>query len=124
MSRASVWANLIFMLLGVGLLGLLAACTSNPRKTLLLQTGITACRSAIVKPLHSDYEDVSRFAVSASPEECIPSLSTAIINASKGDCRDLIDMRGGCSYAFGHRTVMVEKMSKSGNINLYEIISW
>jgi hypothetical protein len=77
-----------------------------------------------VTSLNSDYGDVSRFAVSASPEECMPSLSTSIINASKEDCRDLIDMRGGCSYAFGHRTVMVEKMPSSGNIILYEVRSW
>jgi hypothetical protein len=121
MNRVVVFANSCFILLGVGFL---ASCASNPKKNLLQQTGIVVCSSAIVKPLSSDHGDVFRFAVSAKSEGCIPSLPAAIINASKGGCRGLIDIRGSCSYAFGNRTVIAEKVPSSGDISRFEVRSW
>lgn len=121
MNRAGVLVNSFLIILGVGFL---VSCARNPKNDLLQQTGIVVCRSAIVKPLSSDHGDVFRFAVSARPEECIPSLPEAIINASKGGCRGLIDIRGSCSYPFRNKTVIAEKVPSSDDISRYEIRSW
>lgn len=90
----------------------------------MTQTGIAVCKSAIVKPLSSEHGDVFRFAVSAKPGQCAPSLPASIIQASKGDCRGLIDVQGSCSYTFQNRTVIAEKVASSGNISRYEVRSW
>lgn len=121
MNRVDICASSSIALL---LAGLLASCASNPKQALITQTGIAVCKSAIVERLSSEHGDVFRFAVSAKPEECEPSLPISIIQASKGDCRGLIDIRGSCSYTFENKTVIAEKVASPSNISRYEVKSW
>lgn len=121
MNRSAIWAGSLVVLFTSGLL---VSCASNPKKMLSQQTGIVVCRAAVVKSLASEHGDVFRFDVSAKQDECDPSLSSSIIKASKGDCRGLIDRKGSCSYAFGHRTVIAENASASDNVSRYEVRSW
>lgn len=120
MKRSAIGMSLLLTLI---VSGLLASCASNPKKALVQQTGIVPCMEAVVKPLKSE-RDVSRFELSAKLAKCKPDLSTSIIQASMGECRGLIDLRGSCSYSFGRRTVIAERILAAGDVSRYEVRSW
>lgn len=111
-------------LLGIIVLGIaVSSCASNPKVSLKEQTGIAACKAAVVKRLNSE-RDVFRYEVSAKNSECNPALQESIIEASKGECRGLIDARGSCSYSFANKTVIAEKMRAGTDFSRYEVRSW
>ena len=112
--------SLAILVLGVSI----SSCASDPKKLLSQQTGIDVCRAAMVKPLRSEHGDVFRFELSARLAECQPSIPLSVVEASKGDCRGLIDLKGSCSYSFGNRTVIAEKMPVTSDVSRYEVRSW
>jgi len=103
---------------------MVSSCATDPKRLLLQQAGITVCKAASVKMLKDEHGDVFKFRVSASDKECAPSLSDSIVQASKGDCRDLIRSKGACSYNFGHKTVIAEKGAAADGQKIYMIRTW
>jgi hypothetical protein len=112
------------ILLNIVVLSLtLLSCASDPKVSLKEQSGISACKAAVAKRLDSE-RDVFRYEVSAKIAECIPALQQSIVEASKGECRGLIDARGSCSYSFGNKTAMAERARSADDFSRYEVRSW